>query len=234
MPARSAFVALVATLAVALAPSTASATDVEDRAEPAREVLGDGRNVEPKRDAARGAEEEDDREDDTSAIGVLAGVGFPRPLAIEVVAKLGITMLGVEYGFLPTMTFDAVQARMWSAAGDLRVFPFGGAFFVGLRAGYQLASAEATLTATGIGSYTEAIEVGSWFLNPRIGFLWTFKPLAIGFDAGVQIPVATSVGRSSLLETVSPSIDSRVQDVAYALGQTPLPTIDLLRIGLVF
>lgn len=186
-------------------------------------------SAQPERDTT-------EREHDGAVdIGVLGGIGFPRPLAIEGVVRLRDTvLLGAEYGFLPKTTISSVDVRMWSAAADLRVFPFKGAFFLGARAGYQSLSGETTLSAASLGSYTESVDVGTWFVNPRIGFLWVWKPLALGIDAGVQIPLSTTVSRSSLLAVASPSTDAQITQYTNLMGRTVIPTVDLLRIGLVF
>lgn len=172
--------------------------------------------------------------EDTVNVGVLGGIGFPHPLAIEAVVGFKKTvMLGAEYGFMPT-TISSVDMRLWSAAADLRVFPFKGAFFIGLRGGYQSISAETTLSAANVGSYTESVDVGTWFVNPRIGFLWVWKPIALGIDVGVQVPISTTVSRSSLLAVASPSLDANITTATNTLGRTVLPTLDLLRLGVVF
>jgi hypothetical protein len=176
-----------------------------------------------------------DEHDDVVDIGVLGGIGIPHPLAIEAVVRLRKTvMLGAEYGFLPKTTISSVDVRMWSAAADLRVFPFKGAFFVGVRGGYQSLSGATTLSAANLGSYTESVDVGTWFVNPRVGFLWVWKPFALGIDAGVQVPLSTTVSRSSLLAAASPATDAQITSWTNTMGRTVIPTLDLLRIGLVF
>lgn len=196
---------------------------------------------EPRHDPPRkGAASSDDgskgqgRDDDALDVGVLGGVGFPRPLSVEAVARLHRTvLLGAEYGFLPATSIASVDTRLWAAAGDVRLFPFKGGFFVGLRGGYQKVSAETTLSASDVGSFTQSVDVGTWFVNPRLGFLWVWKPLALGIDAGVQIPVATTVSRSSLLSVAAPELDARITTATNVLGRTVIPTVDLLRVGLV-
>ncbi len=173
--------------------------------------------------------------EDAVDIGVLGGIGFPHPLAVEAIVRLRKTvLLGAEYGFLPKTTISSVDVSMWSAAADLRVFPFKGAFFVGVRGGYQSLTGETTLSAANLGSYTESAEVGTWFVNPRIGFLWVWKPLALGIDAGVQVPLSTTVSRSSLLAAASPATDAEITKWTNTMGRTVIPTLDLIRIGLVF
>ena len=185
---------------------------------------------EKKETATRDGKRHDEIED-----GALGGIGFPHPLAIEAVVRVHeMLMIGAEYGVMPKITIDNVSTSLWSFAADLRVFPFKGAFFVGLRAGYQSLSADAKLTADNVGSYTESLDMKTWFLNPRIGFLWVWKPIALGIDAGVQIPLSTTVSRSTLLALASPTLDARITSAADTLGKTPLPTIDLLRIGVMF
>ena len=113
-------------------------------------------------------------------VGVIAGIGFPRPLAIEGVLGFGShVMIGAEYGFMPTVTVGTVETRLWAVSADLRVFPFGGAFYLGLRGGYQSLFASASLSASGIGSYSESAEISSMFVNPRFGFLWRLDPIVL-------------------------------------------------------
>jgi len=163
-------------------------------------------------------------------LGVLAGVGFPRPFAVEALASIAsVADVGVEYGFLPGLDVSSVHTDLWSVAGDLRVRPFRGAFFLGVLVGRQHIGATTTVTASGLGSATEQLGLDSWFVNPRIGFLWTTHyGLALGLDAGLQVPLSSSV-TSSLPLSLYPAAQAR----ADALGASMIPTLDLLRIGLV-
>ncbi len=162
-------------------------------------------------------------------VGVLGGIGFPRPLAIEALAVFsGLVAVGVEYGALPAITVDGVSASLWSVAADLRVFPFQGAFYLGLRAGRQHARATTSIAIGSFGDATEVLDLDSWFLNPRVGFLWTTREgLSLGVEAGVQFPLSPGVS-SSLPLALYPSAQRTID----ALGSSVLPTIDLLRIGL--
>lgn len=216
---------MAAVAALTFAPATARA-DAEVEAAP---------SAPPARDGKEAAPTEKPDEERPFDVGAIAGVGFPRPLAIEGVFRYRKTVLvGAEYSFMPKTSIASVDARMWGAAADVRVFPFQGAFFVGMRGGYQSISAEATISAANVGSYTESAEVSTWFVNPRLGFMWVWKPLTLGIDAGVQIPITTTVTRSSLLAVAAPDVDARVTTATDLLGRTVLPTVDLLRVGLVF
>jgi hypothetical protein len=182
----------------------------------------------PPTDAHEGDEEEGLR------IGPLAGVGFPRPLELEGLVKIdGVLALGVEYSALPKTTIDGVESSMWALAGDLRVFPFKGAFFVGARAGHQSLSASTTLSASSV-SLTETATADAWFVNPRIGFLWTWRSgVTLGIDAGVELPIGAKLATS--LPAGAPSqLGSTVSTVAGVLGNDVTPTIDLIRLGYLF
>ncbi len=187
----------------------------------------------------------------TFRAGALAGIGFPRPLALEGLAVLGEHLVvGAELAGMPAVTLGAgptqvgsvpapfgngtpspvtmngVTVSLWSLAGDARWFPFGGPFFVGLRAGHQHVDASTTLDAS-YGTIATAMALDSWFFNPRVGLLW--KPrggLAFGMEAGVQVPVGTQISSSVPLAPFP-----TLQHTAEQLGGTVLPTVDLLRLG---
>ena len=163
-------------------------------------------------------------------LGVLGGVGFPRPLAIEGMLKIERALgLGVEYSVMPTFTISGVETRFWALAGDVRVFPGQGAFFLGLRGGHQHLGAQGAITVQRYGTLSESLTVDTTFVNPRLGCLWTFEPgFSIGIDAGVQIPLSTS---SSNTLPAGTAASTEVNRVASSYGQKLLPTIDLLRIG---
>jgi hypothetical protein len=186
-------------------------------------------------------------------LGVLAGFGFPRPLALEGLVALGDRItLGVELGVLPPVqvagatslgtmpslirgqpatqvSMDGVRADLWSVAGDCRWFPFGGAFYVGLRAGRQHVEGSTTIHMTHLGATPETLAVDEWFVNPGVGLLW--KPrggLAFGMEAGLLVPLAPR-----LTSTLPLALDPVVRSKAYQLGSTVIPTVDLVRLGMV-
>jgi hypothetical protein len=164
-------------------------------------------------------------------IGAIAGVGFPHLLAIEGMLKLGnVVALGAEYGVLPGTSIAGIRANLWSVAADARLFPFGGGFFLGVRAGRQHVGIETSVTVAPLGSASEALDVDSWFVNPGLGFLWTSRNgFTLGVEAGVQIPLVAATTSTLPLALVPDA-----QHAAETLGHRWLPTIDLVRIGLLF
>jgi hypothetical protein len=194
-----------------------------------------GANNAPNGDASadRGGDEGSKKEDkrtDHFRIGVLGGVGFPRPLAIEGMVKIeGILGLGVEYSAMPSLSIADVDTSFYAIAATARLFPFKNGFFLGLRAGRQHLGGEGTVTVAPYGTYRESVTVDSTFLNPRIGFLWTWDPgITLGIDAGVQVPVGATVSSSLPGGTQA---NEEVMKVANTLGNSTLPTIDLLKVG---
>jgi hypothetical protein len=171
------------------------------------------------------------RSGDALRIGVLGGVGFPRPLAVEGVLVFDrLVLLGAEYSALPATTFSGVQTSIWAVAADARVFPFRNGFFLGVRGGEQHLDESAHVTVTNVGAFSASNAADTTFVNPRMGFLWSWGPLALGIDAGVQIPLSASTS-SNLPAGVTPP--ATVTDLTRMLSQQVIPTIDLLRIGLV-
>ena len=175
------------------------------------------------------------RRTDHVRFGVLGGVGFPRPLAIEGFVKIEkLVGVGVEYSVLPTLDISGVETSFYAVAADARVFPFKNAFFVGLRAGRQHLGGNSNMTISGLGVVRESASVDTTFINPRLGFLWTWEPgITLGIDAGVQIPVSSS-STSSIPQSAIPAsvtVDDDIMRVTNTLGKNVLPTVDLLRLG---
>jgi hypothetical protein len=163
--------------------------------------------------------------------GFLAALGFPRALSFEGLFDVERTIsFGAEYGALPKTALANLDLTAWSLAANARVFPFRNGFFLGLRGGYQVVDVGATVSVASF-TATERVSIGSSYLNPRIGVLFTWKSgFAVGFDAGVQLPMTSSV--SSTIPPGSP-VEERVFRAASRWGSTVLPTFDLLRIGFV-
>ncbi|HYQ00771.1 MAG TPA: hypothetical protein VER96_18980 [Polyangiaceae bacterium] len=189
--------------------------------------------VEPERSSKR---------TDHVRLGALVSAGFPRPLAVEGMVKIErLVALGVEYSTLPSATVSDVHFGASAIAGSARVFPLRGPFFLGLRAGRQHVSADAAVSGYGY-TVPVTLAVDTIFLNPQVGFLWTWDPgITIGIDAGLQIPLKSDVS-STLVNSTMPSavqqavspVQRTMENVAGAVGQTVLPTIDLVKVGMLF
>jgi hypothetical protein len=163
--------------------------------------------------------------------GVIAGVGFPHPLSVEGLVQLErFVAIGGEYGVLPTTTVQQLHTSMWSLAADVRIFPFRGAFFAGLRAGVQHLHEAATVTIGPLGTFSGTQDVDTTFLNPRLGFLWSFGPIAFGVEAGVQIPIAWSTSTNVPAQITPPQ---PVVILTHTLGMDVIPTVDLMRLGII-
>lgn len=163
-------------------------------------------------------------------VGAIAGLGFPRPFAVEAIAQLWTHVaVGVEYGFMPDVTVNDVRVGTWSVAGDARWLPWRGPLFVGVRAGVQHAEASTTLPVSGWGPVSETLGLDTSFVNPRIGLLWVMRSgLVLGMEAGLQIPLGTSMSSTWSLAYV-PSLQRQIE----GLERSVLPTVDLIRIGFV-
>jgi hypothetical protein len=222
--------AIVAGIGVFLSISLSSVSAHADSA------TADATENGPQRDRPA-AEPKDRSDEDTDAIriGAVAGVGFPHPLAIEALVKIeGVLALGLEYSALPKTTIVGVDARAWALAADARIFPFRNGFFIGVRGGRQVLTATATANLGALGTYQESGEASTWFVNPRIGFLWTWhNGFTVGIDAGVQIPIGPSL-TTTLPAGLPPQVDNTIASIANTFGNGVTPTVDLLRIGFLF
>lgn len=190
----------------------------------------------PTRDAPSEEKKSDGEDDETLRVGVLGGIGFPRPLSIEGMVKVKRTLaLGVEYSLMPKIAVSGVEATFNAIAADARWFPFKGAFFIGMKAGHQRMNATSTMTIASY-SITESATAEATFINPRIGFLFTGKEgFTIGIDAGVQVPLSSSL--TTTLPKNLPAqlqIDSSMSKVAGTFGNDVTPTVDLLKVGMLF
>jgi hypothetical protein len=186
--------------------------------------------------ADRPSRERSDGDTDALRLGAVAGIGFPHPLAIEGLVKIDrVLALGVEYSFMPTTTFSGVESRAWALAADARVFPFRNGFFLGVRGGRQVLNANTTVAIGGLGSIAESARAEAWFINPRVGFLWTWRSgFTVGIDAGVQLPINATLTTTLPSGLAGGQIDQTIASVANAFGNGVTPTVDLLRLGFLF
>jgi hypothetical protein len=179
------------------------------------------------------------REGGPLRVAALGGISFPRPFVLEGLVGVERTFaMGAEYSFLPQSTIGGVDMTFWALTADARLFPFGGPFFIGLRGGHQHLSGSLTSSLGPIGTVTGTMSVDTWIVNPRVGLLWMWNSwLAVGVEAGVQIPLSSDTSTSLPANLPSDprvtNVVDRLSRVTDALGASTLPTLDLLRLGLV-
>lgn len=194
----------------------------------------------PVADRPAGEPQKDDDRRENFRIGVIAGVGFPRPFAVEGLVKIKrYVAVGGEYSFLPSMTIASADVSFKAIAADLRVFPFAGGFFVGAKVGKQWLSGRTTVSVEQVNtSFNEGAKADTFFVNPRVGFLKTWRSgITLGIDAGVQIPINPTYERDSdaaKIGVADASADKTLVTIANTLGNKITPSVDLLRVGFLF
>lgn len=187
------------------------------------------------------------KEPDPFRVGVLLGlVSIPRPINVEFSLKPNAFVgLGVGFSMLPEVTFEDVSSRMTAFNAVGRIFPFQGAFYLGLGAGLQNIVVEGEDTIDG-DSYTGSVDHSAFFLTPQVGWLWVWDSgFALGMNVGVQIPITSTPDvrvRDARGQEIDPNdvgpgaveLRDDASDVAEYLGKLPLPAVDLLKIGFYF
>ncbi len=166
-------------------------------------------------------------------LGVIGSVGFPRPLSVEAMFKVERTVaLGVEFGTLPATRVLGMDLRYQSVAADVRIFPLQSSFYLGLRIGRQRIEGGTTVTLGSFAPTTYTLATETFFINPRIGFLYTSSSgLTAGIEAGVQF-VSNHRTTSNLPSGVQ--VPEPLASVMDTLGTKTIPTLSLLQLGLLF
>jgi hypothetical protein len=234
--AASALAVSAASLLFATSSTAAAATSGETDEYGARATMrAEAAQTSPiEATADRGSSDHDgDAKVEHVRVGVVGGVGFPRPLSIEAMVKLErIVSFGLEYSAMPTTTVNGVMVGWHALALDARLFPFRGAFFLGARLARQHLDGSATVNAGAYGSYSGAVAIDTWYLEPRIGFLWTFRSgITVGIDAGLELPLQKTATASLPAGVAVPSAVATVRDF---FGASTLPTVTLLSVGALF
>lgn len=144
-------------------------------------------------------------------IGPVVGAGLPSLINFGVAVKLTRYVgAGINIGIIPTLKISYYgQATLAYQEYDVyaRVYPFGGAFFLGTGIGYE--AVQGTLATTvDLTPYQQGLPAGSFpnsvdyasqgsvktlVLTPQIGLFHTFgSGFSLGFDVGLQVPIAPS------------------------------------------
>ncbi len=218
--------------------------------------------------AAPGAvhhQEEPEKDDDSDGvfgpfrIGVLVGGGLPEILSLGGQIKLTRFIgAGINIGLIPTVKISyygeaKLSYQEYDAYG--RLYPFGGAFFLGAGVGYatikgtvngKLSTDAAQTMYPGFGIPNPILvdsqgSVRTLVLTPQIGFMKIFgSGFTIGLDVGAQLPIAPSKvdfatntpnlqepAKSYVQSTYVKPNDDKVRSTLDTIGRTPLPTFNL-------
>ena len=177
-------------------------------------------------------------------LGLLGGIGAPDGLQLGLTARaFGRFGVGVTAGTLPTVPIPGMQgasAVRVSGEAYLRLYPFKGAFFIGVGLGAMQMKASLDQTVQAFHQDQQASAhayARSVYIAPQIGFLWlTRMGFTFGTDIGAQIPVITSdvTYDAEIFGLVSPveGKGSLADTMRYA-SSMPVPVVNLLRIGYV-
>ena len=145
--------------------------------------------------------------------------------------------LGLEYSVLPGLTVSGVDMQMNAIMGDVRVFPLETGFFIGVGVGRQHPLRDqpdgAPRASSAARLPTGRSTIDTYILNPSIGYLATWSwGLTLGIDAGLQIPLSASFNTTQNTIPSGIAISPDPTGTANLFGKSVLPTVDLLRVGL--
>jgi hypothetical protein len=208
-----------------------------------------GRPAEMGRPVDKVTEEprENSHESRTFRVGVLAGVGAPSLMNFGITTKITPYLgLGVTLGLIPTVKvplYGEATIAYQEYDAYLRVYPFGGGFFLGSGVGYAKATGSWTQSVNTPAAYGVAAQqlslsseasVKAMVITPKIGYLYTSDAgFLVGIDLGAQIPVSpTQTSLSTNLPASLPSsytleATSQVNSTLARIGQQVIPTLSL-------
>lgn len=173
--------------------------------------------------------------------GPTVGFGAPDGVRVGAFAKWeGLLAGGGAFSYLPSMEIPGTGAKVVRVSGEVfaRVHPFHGAFFLGVAGGY--AQTKGTLSETQLAfRQNQRIETNAYasavYVSPHLGFQWMLPlHLTVGFDLGVEIPVATtgpSFDASKYGLVIPIEATGKVADATRRFSAMPVPVIHLLEIG---
>jgi len=201
----------------------------------------------PRADADLPVELEEDPSEEQCALGELClgpvfTLGAINPLGIGLHARYGENLgFGIDYQFIPSLTFGRASAGWGMVAGEGRWYPFGGAFFMSGGISYQYFNASAS-AGSGASQIDVSGSVGIPSFKLGLGVMGR-SGFVMGIDLGFQIPLggtnvdfdaATGAGIGNA-EMVA-NLQADIADAADAgVGLIPvIPQLNLLRIGYLF
>ena len=169
------------------------------------------------------------------------GAGAPDGMRFGLFAKWkGLLAVGGAFSMLPETSLPGVNADVKRVGGEgfARVYPFRGAFFMGVAGGYvqtkgtmvEQRTAFRQLQRVEAHGYANAV-----FVAPHLGFQWMLPMgLTIGFDAGVEIPIASNeptfdASKYGLVLPVEGK--GSAADATHFVATMPVPVIHFLELG---
>ena len=173
--------------------------------------------------------------------GPTVGLGVPDGFRFGAFTKWrGILGGGAAFSLLPQTTVPGVNAQILRASGEIftRVHPFRGAFFLGVAGGYAQTRGTMSEQTTAfhqsqrvvVNAYARAV-----YVAPQLGFQWMLPlGLTVGFDAGVEIPIATdgpSFDATKYGLIVPVEAKGTVASATRYVTTMPIPVIHLLEVG---
>lgn len=170
-------------------------------------------------------------------LGALASAGFPSAIAGQIVFKaadwVGAT---ASYGATPALPIPVADDARISQRGfsaTARVYPFRGAFFLGLGGGQSTMTGEIAQSGSGVRAQS-SVRTRTAYVMPELGFLHRFAfGLAIGADVGLQVPVSSSSETTASANGSAVAAPAELRDAMRSLGSTPIPVLNFLRLGYV-
>lgn len=174
-------------------------------------------------------------------IGPVLSLGAINPLGFGVHARYGEYLgFGIDYQFLPTLTFSSASASWSLFTVEARVYPFGGSFFLGGGFGYQSLNASASMTDPAGGIVSAEGSVGVPALKLGLGFMGR-SGFVFGIDLGFNVPLgSTDVEFAGIASSASPEtmadLRQQIKDAAETgINLAPfIPQLNLLRFGYLF
>ncbi len=168
-------------------------------------------------------------------LGATVGIGVPSPVSLQGVFKYKkLIGANLELGMLPEINVSDIRVHQEMIDASVHLYPFSGAFFVGLGIGAQRLTALGATSSQGVSGDAKAV-VNTTFLYPRLGFLHRFDfGLALGMDIGVELPVSGSADVSANAGGVSLPVPKGVSDISDKMRTLPIPVVHLLQVGYLF
>jgi opacity protein-like surface antigen len=179
-------------------------------------------------------------------IGPTVSLAFPHPANIGVEGRFTDYLgFALDYGFLPQLSVSDASLKISSFDARVRVFPFGGSFFLGCSLGRQSINATKDVTTTVSGQSVTgnfALDISTTYAQPTIGWRWGGrKGIIFGIDFGYQMVLSSSstptiTSSNAAIETTDEyqSGVKKVTDLGDKVGSTSIPTFTAIHIGYLF